>query len=83
MRTGPANLGVRLAVAASFAAAIFLLDLALPLLAAGGAPYVALVLLGWWFDERRGIVLLGAIATVLAVLGYLALAIFWSDTRRP
>ncbi len=59
-----------IAIATVTALAIFLLDLSLPLGVAGGVPYVALVLLGWWFSKPRYILLLAAVATVLTVAGY-------------
>ncbi len=37
---------------AAVAALIFAFDLLMPLGAGGGAPYVALVLLGFWFPRR-------------------------------
>lgn len=58
------------AAATLLAAAIFALDLSLPLGVAGGVPYVALVLLGWWLDRPRYLVLLGTIATALTIAGY-------------
>ncbi len=58
------------AAAVCLAAAFFALDLALPLGVAGGVPYVALVLLGWWFERPRYLVLLGAVSTVLTIAGY-------------
>ena len=60
-----------IAVAAALAVVIFLTDLSLPLGVAGGVPYVALVLLGWWFRERRYIFVLAAVSSVLTVAGYL------------
>jgi PAS domain S-box-containing protein len=56
-------------IAAAAALAIFILDLALPLGVAGGEPYVALVLIGWWFPRKNGIFLLAVIASVLVVIG--------------
>ena len=50
------------------AIAVFILDLSLPLGVAGGVPYVALVLVGWWFPKRWTIVLLAAIVMCPAVL---------------
>ena len=52
------------------AIAVFILDLSLPLGVAGGVPYVALVLVGWWFPKRWTIVLLAAIGSVLTAVGY-------------
>ncbi len=59
-----------IAIATVLAVAIFLLDLSLPLGVAGGVPYVALVLLGWWFSKPRYIVLFAAVSSVLTVTGY-------------
>ncbi len=59
-----------IAIATVLAAAIFLLDLSLPLGVAGGVPYVALVLLGWWFSKSRYIFLFAAVSSVLTVMGY-------------
>ncbi|HEC14663.1 MAG TPA: hypothetical protein ENI72_02790, partial [Rhodospirillales bacterium] len=52
------------------AAGAFVLDMMAPLGVAGGAPYVALVLLGWWFHERLAVFLLAAAASALTVLGF-------------
>ncbi len=70
MRGFPKNQMGLFAVAIWLAAAFFALDLALPLGVAGGVPYVALVLLGWWLDRPRYLVLLGAVSTVLTIAGY-------------
>ncbi len=70
MRGFPKNQMALIASAICLAAAFFALDLALPLGVAGGVPYVALVLLGWWFDRPRYLVLLGAVATALTIAGY-------------
>ncbi len=70
MRGFPKNQMGLFAVAISLAAAFFALDLALPLGVAGGVPYVALVLFGWWLDRPRYVVLLGAVSTVLTIGGY-------------
>ncbi len=56
--------------AAVVAAATFALDIMAPLGVAGGVPYVALVLLGWWFHERLAVFLLAAAASALTVLGF-------------
>ena len=50
--------------------AVFILDLSLPLGVAGGVPYVAVVLLGWWSERTAYIFLLGAVSSVLTVAGY-------------
>lgn len=57
-------------VAGLLTVTIFLVDILLPLGVAGGVPYVAPVLLGWWLDDRRWILFLGVAATVLTVAGY-------------
>ncbi len=56
----------------SVAVPILLFDLLLPLGVAAGIPYVALVLLGIWFPERRHVYLLAAISSVLILVGYAA-----------
>ena len=53
------------------AALALTLDLALPLGVAGGVPYVALVLVGWWIPHRRAIFILAGIAAVFTLLGYM------------
>ena len=52
------------------AALILTFDLLMPLGAAGGVPYVALVLLGFWFPRRWHLFALAAAATALTILGY-------------
>lgn len=52
------------------AAVTFIFDLTTPLGVAGGVPYVATVLLGWWLPGRNYIVLLAAITTALTFVGY-------------
>jgi len=56
--------------ASAVALTILLVDLALPLGVAGGVPYVALVLMGWWFPHRRHTIVLAIIGTVLTLAGY-------------
>ncbi len=70
MRGFPKNQIGLFAAAIWLAAAFFALDLALPLGVAGGVPYMALVLLGWWLDRPRYLVLLGAVSTALTIAGY-------------
>jgi hypothetical protein len=70
MRGFTKNQMALIATAVILAAAFFALDLSLPLGVAGGVPYVALVLLGWWLDRPHYLVLLGAVATVLTIAGY-------------
>lgn len=50
-------------------AAIFVVDLYLPLGVAGGVPYVIPVLLGWWFSKNYAIALIAFIASVLTLIG--------------
>ena len=62
---------LRLSVlAALLAMLVFVADLWIPLGVAGGVPYVAVVLLGWWFPRRRHIVFLALISSALTVAGY-------------
>ncbi len=70
-RTRRTNPGL-IAAAVLMAVAIFLVDLSLPLGVAGGVPYVALVLTGWWFHRRSDIFVLAAISSVLTAAGYLS-----------
>lgn len=64
-----ANLCVAV-IAVAVASAILVADLSLPLGVAGGVPYVALVLLGWWFDKPKYIFVLAAVSVTLTVVGY-------------
>jgi len=50
--------------------AIFVLDVVTPLGIAGGVPYVAVVLAGWWFPLRFHIVIIAVIASIFTVVGY-------------
>ena len=50
--------------------AIFILDLSLPLGVAGGVPYVAFVLVGLLYSNKRVTILLGVIAIFLTILGF-------------
>jgi len=61
---------VLLAAALSVAAAMFYGDLQLPLGVAGGVPYVAVVLLGWWLPGRRYILLFALMTSLLIMAGY-------------
>ena len=61
---------VRLLILALLAA-IFLFDLFIPLGVATGVPYIAPVLLAHWLPNRRAIVFVACIATVLLGAGYL------------
>ncbi len=57
-------------LAALLAAAIFVIDLLLPMGDAGGVPYVALVCLGWWHSNRSAIYVAAGIATTLILIGF-------------
>ncbi len=59
------------ALSAALATAIFIIDIFLPLGVAGGVPYVALVLLGWWFPNRRSVVVLAIVSTALTGVGFI------------
>ena len=52
------------------AGAVFSLDLLLPMGVANGTLYVALVLMGWWYPQRKHIFVLALISTVLVVVGH-------------
>ena len=53
------------------AAAIFGTDLVLPLGVAGGVPYVAAILFGWWLERPGSVIWLAALCSILTALGYL------------
>ena len=57
-------------IAVAIAAAVLALDLSLPLGVAGGVPFAALVLVGWWFQERSAFFVLAAVASFLAFVGF-------------
>jgi hypothetical protein len=59
----PTNLYLYFAVA--LAAAVFALDLVMPLGVAAGAPYVVLVVLGFWAPGIRDVIVLAAAAAFL------------------
>ncbi len=59
-----------LAVLIGLALTIFALDLVTPLGIAGGVPFVALILAGWWLPRRSDIYVLAAAASILTGLGY-------------
>ena len=59
------------AAAIILAAVIFIADLQLPLGVAGGVPYVAVVLLGWWLPKRRHVIALAIFSVVLILGGFL------------
>jgi len=58
--------------AISIALMIFILafDLALPLGVAGGVPYVAVVLVGWWYPRLRYTAILAMLSCILVLVGY-------------
>lgn len=65
------RLDPRLATGVVAAAAVVLaLDLYLPLGVAGGVPYVAVVLAGWWSHRLWVIFLLALLSTFLTLVGY-------------
>ena len=57
-------------LAVAIASIVFLSDTLMPLGVAGGVPYVALVLVGWWMPKRKMIFLLAAIGSALTIFGY-------------
>ena len=71
MRSWPGTKIPMLAVLLVIAASVLAFDLSMPLGVAGGVPYVALVLSGYWLPKHRHIYVLAFIASVLTVIGYL------------
>jgi hypothetical protein len=57
--------------AIGLAISILALDLVTPLGVAGGVPYVALVLTGWWFPRRSHIFILSLLSSSLVGVGYI------------
>lgn len=55
---------------AGLIAIILLLDISTPSGIAGGVPYVAVVAMGWWFPQRRHIVILSTIVSILTLMVY-------------
>lgn len=53
------------------ALAIFGTDLVMPLGVAGGVPYVAVILFGWWLERPGSVIWLAAFCSILTALGYL------------
>ena len=49
---------------------ILLLDISTPSGIAGGVPYVAVVAMGWWFPQRRHIIILSTIVSALTLMVY-------------
>ena len=58
------------AISAALAGTILAVDLLVPLGVAGGVPYMALVLLGWWFERQRNILILAGVSTGFTIIGY-------------
>ncbi len=52
------------------AAVSFGFDLSLPLGVAGGVPYVAVILFGWWLKRPGSVIALAVLCSILTVLGY-------------
>ncbi len=59
-----------IALAAALAAAIFILDTALPLGVAGGVPYVVVVLVSMWSPRREFTIIMAITGTVLTMAGF-------------
>ena len=60
-----------IAITLVLAVGMLFVDLSLPRGFAGGSPYVALVLLGWWHHSSRYILVLATLSTLLVLVGYL------------
>lgn len=50
---------------------ILILDIATPLGIAGGVPYVAVVAMGWWFPQRRHIIILSTLVSALTLIVFI------------
>ncbi len=61
---------ILIAAIALLASAIFALDLLLPLGVAGGVPYVAVVLLGWWLGGRWPVIAIAITCSLLTAAGF-------------
>jgi len=73
LKDGPPLAGSGLtpmAISVLVALAIFIFDVSIPLGVAGGVPYVALVLIGLWFPDKRPLLFLAFIGSALTVAGY-------------
>ena len=68
-KSQPGPLGV-VTMTVALTVLIFIVDLQIPLGVAGGVPYVAVVLLGWWFPSRRYIFYLAAVGSALTIAGF-------------
>ena len=69
---GSTPLSLPIMVSAALAAAVFVVDLRLPLGVAGGVPYIAAVLVASWQPRRRYTLAVAAVCSVLTILGYFA-----------
>jgi len=74
----PPSLGV-IMVSTLVASVVFSLDLMLPMGVANGTLYIALVLMGWWYPERKYIFILATISTILVVIGFVAEPLGYAD----
>jgi hypothetical protein len=50
---------------------ILFVDLHLPLGIAGGVPYIAVILVAWWLPNRRDVIALAVITSMLTLVGYI------------
>lgn len=57
----------------SLALSILILDIITPLGIASGTLYVSVVAVGWWFPQRKHIILLAAFVSILTLVGF-----YWS-----
>jgi PAS domain S-box-containing protein len=60
-----------LVLATIVAVLVLSVDLFIPMSIAGGAPYVALIICGWWMSTRTAPLFLATIASALIIAGYL------------
>ncbi|NQW16444.1 MAG: PAS domain S-box protein [Chloroflexi bacterium] len=73
IENGPVMLADRFAhwaVLASLMAAVFAIDLVVPLGAAGGAPYIAVILISMGLPGNRSMVTIASLVSILALAGY-------------
>lgn len=61
---------LRVILAVLVAVLVLAIDLSLPLGVAGGVPYVAVVLLGWWFPIKKYLIALAIMCSALTLVGY-------------
>lgn len=52
----------------SLMSGIFFLDLISPIGIAGGAPYIAVVAMGWWFPQRKHIMFIAIFVSILSLV---------------